>query len=404
MNITDKIMDLSLIWKQAATVFPYFGKRSINWDEAYREYLGRAMTTQTDREHYLLLAEFINLLGDGHTDLIFPKALLDEMGYVPFDFVCINGQYFLDGYPVNHVNGVPIEELVALAGRYVYHVGNYVPRFKQILPLLMDSKELVVGTEKETLHFSLSPQRSEPRKPGDAVFVEYGDVLFVRLDDFLRDRAAEIREKLAERAPRAVILDIRNNIGGMTKYGAEIASLFLSGKFQGCRKRTRVMRGNDIGPASQIARMSEPSLNKLIGDGFTTREEIEVSMQVYRNAYCEEYEDDWGRLDNKALFNGPCVLLTSRNTISAAEDFAAFFRTNHRAHLIGMPTCGTTGTPLVQPLSAGYARICTVGYQLLDGTEFIGKGIEPDIYLEPNVTEIRQGKDAVLERALEYLR
>ena len=56
------------------------------------------------------------------------------------------------------------------------------------------------------------------------------------------------------------------------------------------------------------------------------------------------------------------------------------FKSNNRAVLIGEPTCGTTGTPLLLRLSmGGMARICSVRYALLDGTEFIGRGIAPHV-------------------------
>ena len=77
------------------------------------------------------------------------------------------------------------------------------------------------------------------------------------------------------------------------------------------------------------------------------------------------------------------------------------FRTNRRAALLGAPTCGTTGTPfLVRLTCGGRARICSVGCRLLDGTEFIGTGIQPDILLEPDLPALEQGRDAVLDAAL----
>ena len=73
-------------------------------------------------------------------------------------------------------------------------------------------------------------------------------------------------------------------------------------------------------------------------------------------------------------------LLISRNTVSAAEDFTAMFKSNHRATLIGEPTFGSTGTPyMIKLRCGGRAQVVSVGYRLLDGTEFIGKGIDPDI-------------------------
>jgi len=41
---------------------------------------------------------------------------------------------------------------------------------------------------------------------------------------------------------------------------------------------------------------------------------------------------------------------------------------------------GSTGTPCTSSLRCGgRAQVVSVGYRLLDGTEFIGNGIMPDI-------------------------
>ena len=106
------------------------------------------------------------------------------------------------------------------------------------------------------------------------------------------------------------------------------------------------------------------------------------------------------RRDHKALYHGPLAVLTSRRTISAAEDIVAMFKSNDRAALIGEPTCGTTGTPLLLRLSmGGMARICSVRYALLDGTEFIGRGIAPHVA----VSAPYGPHDAVLGTALEHI-
>ena len=45
-----------------------------------------------------------------------------------------------------------------------------------------------------------------------------------------------------------------------------------------------------------------------------------------------------------------------------------------------------------------------MGYRMLDGTEFIGCGIEPDIFVENGLEDIRNGYDRVLTHALEMLK
>ena len=123
------------------------------------------------------------------------------------------------------------------------------------------------------------------------------------------------------------------------------------------------------------------------------------------NTHYDRYVDTYGGVGHTAIFDGPCVILTSRQTVSAAEDFIAMFRTNQRATIVGTNTCGTTGTPLMQELSCGgWIRVCSVGYRLLDGTEFIGCGIKPDIYCEPSAEDFRQGYDSVLDRGMGVLK
>ena len=73
MNTIDRIADLSQIWKQAAQVFPYFDQNPIGWDQAYADYLPKVMAVQSERAYHLLLAEFMNLLGDGLRDALDPK-------------------------------------------------------------------------------------------------------------------------------------------------------------------------------------------------------------------------------------------------------------------------------------------------------------------------------------------
>jgi len=149
--------------------------------------------------------------------------------------------------------------------------------------------------------------------------------------------------------------------------------------------------------------MSEDAIARCVADGLCTMEEVQRSMDTVANRSYHEYTDSYGQPGDKALFDQPCVILTSRNTISAAEDMIAMFRTNRRATIMGTPTHGSTGTPLIVRLSCGSARICSIGYRLLDGTEFVGCGIEPDIHAQTSAADLENGKDTLLDRALEYL-
>ena len=385
MTLEEKIYDLSAIWRHAAFVFPHFHRCAVNWDEAYREFIPRAIATKSDREHCLLMSEFVNLLGDGHTDVSFRREITDEIGYLPFALDYAQGCYWTEGQRILGFDGRPMEEILKEASKYVYHVGLYLPRLRYILPMILGEGEHTLETEAGSRRFSYQKERPQLPQNRETEFALHGDVLRIIFDDLLRNRAPEIRERLMERKPGAVILDIRENIGGMTKFGADIAQLFISGKFGGCKKWTRTMTGVGYASASQVVNMSEAELAAVTGKA--AREEIEKSRRIAKLSDFEEYEDQWGEEGTKAVFDGPVVVLTSRKTVSAAEDFAAFFRTNSRAILIGQSTCGTTGTPLLKGLHCGTLRVCSVGYTLRDGTEFLGKGILPDRLSEDPVAD-----------------
>ncbi len=433
MNTIDRIADLSMLWKQASMTFPYFDQRNIDWDRAYREYLPKVIDATTDTDFHLLLAEFMNLLGDGHTDYLLPKSLQDEIGYLPFTLRFTQDSYCIDaaiseyqayaGSQLLSINGIPFMTLIQEVKRYGYHIGNYVSRYRlhQILPFLLKSTGNHAETSNGEFTFDLLPSKPDNLSskalllPVDFQKVDagkldirlYEDILYIKLDNFMYGRAVdEVRSAITRHSGVVgIIFDLRENIGGMTMHGAKIAELLIPGEFHGCRKRTRSMTGIGLASASQIIQWSDEEIESHIAAGYSTREEIEESKSLISNTHYDKYVDTYGSEDHTALFSGPCVILTSRHTVSAAEDFIAMFRTNQRATIIGTATCGTTGTPLMQKLSCGgWMRICSVGYRLMDGTEFIGCGIKPDIICEISADDFVNGYDYVLSKGLEHMR
>lgn len=107
--------------------------------------------------------------------------------------------------------------------------------------------------------------------------------------------------------------------------------------------------------------------------------------------------------DDTPVYDKSVVLLVNSATFSAAEDFAVLFRNSRRGKIIGTPTGGSTGNPIVIDLGWGYyGRICTRHERLADGTEFIGVGIQPDVSVEETESVIF-GDDNVIRVALDEL-
>lgn len=220
--------------------------------------------------------------------------------------------------------------------------------------------------------------------PDDPSFTIDKGILTIKINEFMRNHAPYVRE-LLETTPNIslVRLDIRNNIGGNTYHAAKVAELFISGTFQSCQKWTQVCNAVGIAGASQLVCYSEEEIQKCIRDGMFTEEAISDAKNVMNRTKYETYISSHGVENQRAIYGGPLQILISRNTMSAAEDFTAMFKSTKRGTLIGEPTYGSTGTPCMIPLRCGgRAQVVSVGYRLLDGTEFIGKGIMPDIEMD----------------------
>ncbi len=221
-------------------------------------------------------------------------------------------------------------------------------------------------------------------RPDDPSFTIDEGVLTIKLNEFMRNHAPYVKE-LLETTPNIslVRLDIRNNIGGNTYHAAKVAELFISGTFQSCQKWTQICNAVGIAGASQLVSYSEEEIQKCIRDGMFTEDAISDAKSVMNRTKYETYTSSHGVENQRAIYDGPLQILISQNTMSAAEDFTAMFKGNKRATLIGEPTYGSTGTPCMIPLRCGgRAQVVSVGYRLLDGTEFIGKGIMPDVEMD----------------------
>ncbi len=439
----DGIYDLSTIWKFAEEVFPYFKERMLDWDVVYKEYLSRIFCINSEKELHLLLAEFVNLLGDGHTDYRFPEKLIAESGVLPFRLVFREGRWFIGetveelkellGTEILEINGTRVQDIIKQCFRYIYHVGDYASpeSVERILPFFLKKSANWILTPLGMLSFNLEEEnpsmisfkrdKKDRGEEGSDNFYHccgtklemriYPKILYARIDNFLNsDAAQEIFSALSQGTSNAdktfagVIFDLRNNIGGMTAYAAKVAELFIPGEFHAYQKKIRQISGVDLASASQYLRMSEKKIEKLIRDGLCEPEEVKRCFEMAKNQYYFTYVDSFGAPGQKAFYNGSVIILTSRGTISAAEDFTAMFKSTKRAILMGTPTLGTTGTPLIKRLRlGGFLRICSVGHRLFDGTEFIGKGILPDLLVEETGEDYLCGKDTVLEKALEYL-
>ena len=103
-------------------------------------------------------------------------------------------------------------------------------------------------------------------------------------------------------------------------------------------------------------------------------------------------------------YMGPVVLLVSPYSVSAAECFSQMLVGLDHVTVMGQQSASTNGT-ITNLWLPGEVQIYFTGMRLLnlDGSDFHGIGIQPDVMVTPTAAEFAAGIDPELERALDYL-
>ena len=107
---------------------------------------------------------------------------------------------------------------------------------------------------------------------------------------------------------------------------------------------------------------------------------------------------------NKNAYTGKVIILINETTQSQAEYTTMAFRTAPHATVIGSTTAGADGNVSSFFLPGGISTMISgIGVYYPDGRETQRIGIVPDIELKPTINGIENGKDELLEKAIELI-
>jgi carboxyl-terminal processing protease len=171
-----------------------------------------------------------------------------------------------------------------------------------------------------------------------------GGVGYLRIRQFIEDtdvEFAEVVELLKQEGLRGLVIDLRGNPGGMLTTAVRLADLLLD------------------------------------------RGQLIVSVQSRRGR-----EDLFEAESDNDLFRGPLVVLIDATSASASEILAGALRDHRRAVLVGGTSFGKGSVQSVFGFPGGDGLKLTTARYLLPGGEAInGRGVFPDVPVEPRTVE-----------------
>lgn len=408
LTVVEKVYGLSLIWKEAEYNFPFTKKfDSTSWEEEYKKALPRVIDTESTRAYYLELMRFLAILRDGHTDVWFPDALYDQYGQLPLKIEYLDEKIIITDVAVG-LEALLADELLAIEGLpaqqyfeervfpYIWHekldsiYGNntlmwYIPIIEdgKALEITTSSGSYTVKAETDTIDWV----RKDALEKGEnltelyssgalTVHVTDDDIAVITIptftDDSLPDQFYDILPQIKDK--KGFVIDVRENTGGSDGNANAVAQAFIEGPF--ATGRVQFLLHNAA---------------------------YKAWLMPHRSLQTEVYTSQAPQCPTS--IDAPLVVLEDAATASAAEDLLIILDFIDRATIVGTPSYGSTGNPLMAGLPGGGGfRICTLWCSYPNGKEFIDVGVTPHIHAALSAEDYRNNTDSVFCVAIDELR
>jgi C-terminal processing protease CtpA/Prc len=419
-----RLLALYRYWNIIQYFFPYKYLTDKNWDEVLREYIPKFINAKTALEYQLTVLQLAGETNDTHArhflganeiDLLrgtryapFRTNEIDSLRgtrYAPFRVRFIENKLTVTDYfkPelketagleigdfITHINGKEIEYIIDSIKSY-YPASNEAARMYYIAPDLVRSNNHSIhivynssGTIKQkelTLYerSDLNMNEISNKLSYDSIMIDKDSMFigYITLETINETEISHIKKSFMN--AKGIIIDIRN-------YPATFVPFSLGNYFTSKRKPfARFTTANLNNPGEFNFSRNVSFLDNNAGNPY--------SSNIFETPRSEKY------------FQGKLVVIVNEETISQAEYTAMAFRAGDNTVIIGSQTQGADGNVSFIPLPGGLkAGISGIGVYYPDGRETQRIGIVPDIEVKPTIQGIREGRDELLEKAIEIIK
>lgn len=380
-NLTARLADVIMFWNVFEHFYPYFEYVSADWQAALPHMLNDAWNTKSDQKFIQVLLKYQALLNDGHGNII-NKNKASKTPYYPA-VTCAqvegrmvvtksNDPFIHPGDIITAIDGVDSKFLLDSVKRYVAGATEASRTFKTI-------RRILSGAQGTILTFEIDRQDGLPQKVTCKRTVSK-----TGYDNHFSPNSLHIKEI------DSGIYYV--NLSNVT--GHEIDS--LSDQFAKAQSIILDMRGYPF-------RVGYKFLEYLIKQPDTASHIFNIP-EIIRpdHQFAAMDASGWRMEPLKPHWNAKIIYLIDERAISAAESYSGFIEGYKLGTIVGQPTAGTNGNVNPFDLIGGY-NVTWTGMKVvkLNGSQHFGVGIIPDVYVSRTIKGVREGRDEILEKALE---
>ena len=388
-----RLLALFRFWNIVEYFYPYKYGVIKEWDKVLDKYLSKFINAGDELEYKLAAAAVVAELDDSHANLsrTFDPTIATFYGplkpaievrfvdskpvvFANYEAGTTTGKGLQPGDVIESINGITAAEIIKKQLPYT-SASNYPTKLRNLQETILRSKDTLLNiTYMREGKTSSVPVKTYPfysaiyKNPqlNDTAFkVLKPGLAYIDAGKFNFKYVPEVMKSIMD--CQSLIIDLRTYPNGqfiqaIGKYLYPAPTDFI-----------KYTQGSSLQPGLFTFMSDEYMKNMLIG----------------------EKRDDY--------FKGRIFILIDENTQSLGEMSAMAFRAAPKAQLVGRQTAGADGNIIMATPLPGGATITFTGIGVYhpDGSETQRIGILPDVKVNATVKGISEGKDEVLDKAVE---
>ena len=379
-----RILALFTYWNVIEYFFPYKYRMDQKWDKTLEEMLPVFIEAKNDDAFYTAFQKLTVKLNDSHA--VFHKYSTGNANFLPFNCKIIDEKMV--------VTEITADELAKADD---IKVGDVITKFndKTIKDFVAENRNLINGSNEAAYLSNLMK------------FGVYGYSDNVKLD-FLKDGKTITKtinwydynnahkNEFKKGIQKEKFKMLENNIGYVDMGALKINDVpEMIEKLKSAKAIVFDIRNYPNGTYIDIANFLNSKERNFIM--FTRPDSLYPGKFIWHGPRpCGS--------ENKNNYKGKVVVLVNEESVSHSEETAMCFQAADNCTIIGSQTAGADGNVSnFEAIKAVFTRFSGIGVYYPDGRETQRIGIVPDIEVKPTILGIQQGKDEVLDRALQFI-
>ena len=398
-NLNDRLLGLFRVWNVVEYYFPYLDLMDENWHDVLPEYIYQMLNVNDQHSYDLILASMTAKLRDPHVSFTDTEYIAEELGeyLVPANMMMIEGYpvvaitYAEDcqlqiGDSIHKLNGQEIWEIIKERQKYISTSTDEKVRSRVLNGYLLTSHEQMM----------------------EITVLRDGKEQTFEVKGYTRQ---EVYEQIREYASRAQIITstiLEGNIGYIQM--GTLAETNVNETMKKMAETDGLILDLRVYPHYNAALLMQRYLSKGVG---------KVSMKwgdpvpYYPGAY--QYQDQMMGRNTIESHKGeysekPVVVIIDEGTWSLGEYIAMIYRTNENVILLGENSVGSDGNrgTILLPDQTTQGEKRELGFTCFGiygpNMEQVQRtGLAPDIEVHPTIEGIKEGRDELMEAAVDYI-